>query len=82
MISPRQLFQKTHKDEMKALGLLLNEAWFQKCVVFAQAEMASESISQERLTGATLLMTKLGELTDESEAVGDLPDKSKLNTFP
>lgn len=80
--SPRALFQKSCKEEMKLLALALSEAWFKKAVIYAQAQMTADNTDKTKLEGANLLLTKLTELSEEiPPEVGGLPDKSGLASY-
>lgn len=80
--SPRSLFQKACKEEMKQLALAISEPWFQKSITYALAQMSADNTDNVKLQGANLLLMKLQELSEEiPPEVGGLPDKSGLPSY-
>lgn len=75
MISPRDLFQRTCKEEAKKLAVMVNEGYFQKAVTYTLAELSSRGLSNEKLQGANYFIEVLTTLADEQKPMEGPPDK-------
>lgn len=76
MITPRDLFQKLHKEDVKALALAVNESWMQRAITYTLADLSSRGLSAERLAGANQFIETLTTLADEQKPMESPPDKS------
>lgn len=81
MISPRELYRKSHPEELKALVLLVNEPWFARAVTYAYSALACNGATTEKLDGAELLIGELKAMTEEEKEAPIMPDKSALASY-
>ncbi len=81
MITPKALFLKLHKDDAAQLATLVNEGWFQKSLTYARAQLSSDGISAEQLSGANHFIEVFTSLADEPKPAPELPDKSQLKSY-
>lgn len=79
MITPRNLFQKTSPEDAKKLALIVHEAWFERSIVYARAELSANGISAERLAGANQFLEILTTLADEQKPLESPPDKQLIS---
>jgi hypothetical protein len=81
MITPKALYQRTSKEEAAKLATLVTEAWFQRALTYARAQLSSDGISAEQLSGANHFIEVFTSLADEPKPAPELPDKSQLRSY-
>ncbi len=81
MITPKALFQKNNKEEANKLATVVSEAWFHKALIYARAQLSSDGISGEQLSGANHFIEVFTSLADEPKEPAQMPDKSQLKSY-
>ncbi len=81
MITPRELYLKSHAEEAKQLALLVHESWFQRAIVYARASLAGVKITPEQSGGIDMFLHELAGLVEEAPPPFIMPDKSALSTY-
>ncbi len=81
MITPKALYQRTSKEEADKLATLVAEAWFQRAITYACAELSSQGISEQQLAGVNHFINVLTSLADEPKEPAQMPDKSQLRSY-
>lgn len=79
--TPRQFYRRNHKEEAGQLEMVLNEAWFQRAIVAAQAEMANSGADADALGGVKRFIAALHSLCEDDKPAEQLPDHSELKTY-
>lgn len=80
--TPRQFFTRHNKEERDRLAIVLNEAWFQRCVLTARAELSTRDASKDFLLGAQAMINTLYLLAEGEDApVATHPPDPVLKTY-